>query len=105
MARNGRIRVDDQVIVIAGRDKGRIGYVVRLVGADRIVVGNVNIVKRHTRAQQEGEQGGILEKEAAMHISNVAIYNPDTQKRDKVKWREIDGEEVRVFKSNDERIT
>ncbi|MCE2406019.1 MAG: 50S ribosomal protein L24 [Pseudomonadales bacterium] len=99
-----RIRVDDQVIVIAGRDKGRIGYVVRLVGEDRVVVGNVNVVKRHVKAQREGEQSGILEQEASLHISNVAIYNPDTQKRDKVKLIEEDGEKVRAFKSNDERI-
>ena len=99
-----RIRVDDQVIVIAGRDKGRIGYVVRFVGDDRVVVGSVNMVKRHVKAQREGEQSGILEQEAALHISNVAIYNPDTQKRDKVALIEEDGEKVRAFKSNGERI-
>ncbi len=99
-----RIRVDDQVIVIAGRDKGRIGYVVRFVGDDRVVVGSVNLVKRHVKAQQEGEQSGILEQEAPLHISNVAIYNPDTQKRDKVTLIEEDGEKVRAFKSSGERI-
>ena len=100
----GRIRVDDQVIVIAGRDKGRIGYVVRFVGDDRVVVGSVNLVKRHVKAQREGEQSGILEQEAPLHISNVAIYNPDTQKRDKVTLIEEDGEKVRAFKSSGERI-
>ena len=99
-----RIRVDDQVIVIAGRDKGRIGYVVRIVGDDRVVIGSVNMVKRHVKAQREGEQSGILEQEAPLHISNVAIYNPDTQKRDKVVLIEEDGEKVRAFKSNGERI-
>lgn len=99
-----RIRVDDQVIVIAGRDKGRIGYVVRFVGADRVVIGSVNMVKRHVKAQREGEQSGILEQEAPLHISNVAIYNPDTQKRDKVTLIEEDGEKVRAFKSSGERI-
>ena len=99
-----RIRVDDQVIVIAGRDKGRIGYVVRFVGDDRVVVGSVNLVKRHVKAQQEGEQSGILEQEAPLYISNVAIYNPDTQKRDKVTLIEEDGEKVRAFKSSGERI-
>lgn len=99
-----RFRVDDQVIVIAGRDKGRIGYVVRFVGDDRVVVGSVNLVKRHVKAQQEGEQSGILEQEAPLHISNVAIYNPDTQKRDKVTLIEEDGEKVRAFKSSGERI-
>ena len=99
-----RIRVDDQVIVIAGRDKGRIGYVVRFVGDDRVVVGSVNLVKRHVKAQREGEQSGILEQEAPLHISNIAIYNPDTQKRDKVTLIEEDGEKVRAFKSSGERI-
>lgn len=98
------IRVDDQVIVIAGRDKGRIGYVVRFVGDDRVVVGSVNMVKRHVKAQREGEQSGILEQEGPLHISNVAIYNPDTQKRDKVTLIEEDGEKVRAFKSSGERI-
>lgn len=101
---NRRIRVDDQVIVIAGRDKGRIGYVVRFVGDDRVVVGSVNLVKRHVKAQREGEQSGIIEQEAPMHISNVAIYNPDTQKRDKVTLIEEEGEKVRAFKSSGERI-
>ena len=100
----GRIRVDDQVVVIAGREKGRIGYVVRFVGDERVVIGSVNFVKRHVKAQREGEQSGILEQEAPLHISNVAIYNPDTQKRDKVTWIEEDGEKVRAFKSSGERI-
>ena len=99
-----RIRVDDQVIVTAGRDKGRIGYVVRFVGDDRVIVGSVNMVKRHVKAQREGEQSGILEQEGPLHISNVAIYNPDTQKRDKVTLIEEDGEKVRAFKSSGERI-
>ena len=98
------IRVDDQVIVIAGRDKGRIGYVVRFVGDDRVIVGSVNMVKRHVKAQHEGEQSGILEQEGPLHISNIAIYNPDTQKRDKVTLIEDDGEKVRAFKSTGERI-
>ncbi|MYD43253.1 MAG: 50S ribosomal protein L24 [Gammaproteobacteria bacterium] len=99
-----RIRVDDQVIVIAGRDKGRMGYVVRFVGSDRVVVSNVNVVKRHVRATQEGEQSGILEQEAPLHISNVAIYNPNTQKRDKIKFVEEEGERVRTYKSTNEKV-
>lgn len=99
-----RIQVDDQVIVIAGRDKGRIGYVVRYAGDDRVVIGSVNLVKRHVKAQREGEQSGIVEQEAPLHISNVAIYNPDTQKRDKVTFIEEAGEKVRAFKSSGERI-
>lgn len=99
-----RICVDDQVIVIAGREKGRIGYVEKLVGTDRVIVTSVNLVSRHTRATREGEQSGIIQKEAPLHISNVAIYNEDKQARDKVKVVDIDGERVRVYKSTEERI-
>ena len=99
-----RIRVDDQVMVIAGRDKGRIGYVVKFVGNERVVVGNVNLVKRHVKATREGQQSGILEKEAPLHISNVTIYNPNTQKRDKIKLVEEAGGNVRVFKSSNEKV-
>ncbi len=100
-----RIRVDDQVVVITGRDKGRTGYVVRFVGKDRVVVGNINIVKRHVKAQREGEQSSIVQQEAPVHISNIAIFNPTTQARDKVKLVNEEGEKVRVFKSNNEKVS
>ena len=101
---NRRIREDDQVIVIAGRDKGRIGYVVEFPKVDRVKVGGINMVKRHFKATQEGEQSRIIEQEASLHISNVAIYNPDSQKRDKIKFVEEEGEKVRVYKSNNEKV-
>lgn len=99
-----RIQLDDQVIVIAGRDKGRTGYVQRFVGTDRVVVTGINLVQRHQKAMREGEQGGIISKEAPLHLSNVAIYNAETSRRDKVKFVSKDGEQVRVYKSNGETV-
>ena len=99
-----RIQKDDQVIVLAGKDKGRIGDVVRYEGVNRIVVSNINMVQRHTRATQPGAREGILSQEAALDISNVAIYNPNTEKADKVGFREEDGRKVRFFRSSGELI-
>lgn len=99
-----RLRINDEVMVLSGRDKGRIGYIVRFSGKDRVVVSNVNVIKRHTAARKEGDQSGIISKEAPLHISNVAIYNNATEKRDKVKIVEKDGERVRVFKSTSEEV-
>ncbi len=99
-----RLRVDDTVIVLAGKDKDRTGDVVRFEGKDRVVVGGVNNVIRHTRAQKPGDRQGLVEKEAALHISNVAIYNPDTEKADKIGIREEDGEKRRFFRSTGEWV-
>ena len=101
-----KIRKGDEVIVIAGKDKGRRGAVVRILrDAERIVVENVNVVKKHVRGNpQRGEPGGIQEKEAPLHISNVALYNPQTQKADRVGIKEVDGKRVRYFKSNNELV-
>ncbi|OUD15614.1 50S ribosomal protein L24 [Thioflexithrix psekupsensis] len=98
-----RIRRNDEVIVIAGKDKGRIGKVIRVMD-DRVVVENTNIAKRHTRANPvSGQAGGIVEKEMPLHISNVALLNPVTGKADKVGFKFLeDGKKVRYFKSNGE---
>ena len=75
-----RIKKGDQVVVIAGKDKGKKGDVVRVEG-DRVVVSNVNIIKRHTKPNpQAGVAGGVVEREASMHISNIALFNPATGK-------------------------
>ncbi len=95
-----RIQVDDEVIVLAGKDKGRTGDVVELRGKDRVVVSGINEITRHTRARKPGERHGRLQKEAPLHISNVAILNPETEKADKVGFRVEDGKKVRFFKSN-----
>ena len=101
-----RIRKGDEVVVIAGREKGRRGTVIKVLAADRVLVENVNMVKRHTRPNpQRGVQGGIVEKEAALHVSNVMLWNPATKKGDRVGIRALaDGRRVRYFKSNDEVV-
>ena len=100
-----RIRKGDQVIVIAGKNKGQKGEVVRVAG-DKLVVSNVNLVKRHTKPNPQANQpGGIVEREGPIHISNVMIFNSATGKGDRVgiKVRE-DGNRQRVFRSSDKAI-
>ena len=100
-----KIRKGDEVVVIAGRDKGRRGTVVKMLG-DRVVVENINMVKRHTKPNpQKNVQGGIVEREAAIDISNVMLWNPVAKKGDRVGLRMLaDGRKVRFFKSNKETV-
>lgn len=96
-----KIRREDEVIVIAGRDKGKRGEVVRVLDDDRLVVAGVNVVKKHQRANpQANQQGGIVDQEAPIHVSNVAIYNEATDRPDRVGIRLEDGRRVRYFKSD-----
>ena len=100
-----KIRRNDEIIVIAGKDKGKRGKVLKVLADDRLVVGGINLVKRHTKPNPMlGNQGGIVEKEASIHVSNVAIFNPKTGKADRVGFRFEDGKKVRFFKSNSETI-
>ena len=101
-----KIRKGDEVVVTTGRDKGRRGTVIKVLANDHVVVENVNMVKRHTRPNpQRGTQGGIVEKEAALHLSNVMLWNPVAKKGDRVGIRALaDGRQVRYFKSNDEVV-
>jgi large subunit ribosomal protein L24 len=101
-----KIRKGDEVVVIAGRDKGRRGTVIKVLADERVLVENVNMVKRHTRPNpQRGVQGGIVEKEASLHLSNVMLWNPVAKKGDRVGVRAlVDGRRVRFFKSNDEVV-
>jgi large subunit ribosomal protein L24 len=101
-----KIRKGDNVIVISGKDKGRKGAVVQVLDDDKVIVESINRVKRHTRPNpQRGVQGGIVEKEAPLHVSKVALFNPATKKPDRVAIRTLkDGKRVRVFKSNGENI-
>ena len=100
-----RIRKGDQIIVIAGADKGKKGEVVRVAG-DKIIVQNVNIIKRHTKPNpQAGVAGGIVEREAPIHISNVMLFNSADGKGDRVGFKVLeDGRKVRVFRSSGEAI-
>ncbi len=101
-----KIRKGDEVVVIAGREKGRRGTVIKVLTDDQVVVETVNMVKRHTRPNpQKGTQGGIVEKEAPLHLSNVLLWNPVAKKGDRVGIRTLaDGRRVRYFKSNDEVV-
>ncbi len=101
-----KIRKNDDVIVIAGKDKGKRGNVLRVLDNDRVTVENINIAKRHTKPNpNKGVSGGIVEKEMPLHISNVALYNPAAKKADRVGIRVLeDGRKVRFFKSNNEVI-
>ena len=100
-----RIRKGDRVIVIAGKNKGLKGEVLR-VAADRVVVQNINIVKRHTKANPQANQpGGVVEREAPLHISNVMLLNALTGKGERVGYKVLeDGRKVRVFRSSGEAI-
>lgn len=101
-----KIKKGDTVAVLTGRDRGKRGTVVRVYADDRVVVEGINLVKRHTRPNpQAGIAGGIVEKEAPLQISNVALYNPMTHKPDRVGIRVLeDGRKVRFFKSNGEVV-
>ena len=101
-----RIRKGDEVIVIAGRSKGQRGHVLKVLKDDRLLVENVNMVKKHTRPDMQRQQpGGIIEREAAVHASNVMLYNPATDKGDRVGFRHLeDGTKVRVFRSTGEVV-
>lgn len=101
-----KIRKGDDVIVLTGKDRGKRGTVIRIVGDDRVLVENINMVKRHTKGNpQRGEPGGILDKEMPVHISNIALYNPASGSGDRVGFKILDdGRKVRVFKSNQEVV-
>ncbi len=101
-----RIKKNDDVIVTAGRDKGKRGNVLKVTEDGRALVDNVNLVKRHTRGNPNtGEVGGIIEKEAPIQLSNIALYNPVTKKGERVGFKVLeDGRKVRYFKSNNEVI-
>jgi large subunit ribosomal protein L24 len=100
-----RIRKGDQVLVITGKNKGQRGDVLRVDG-DRVFVSNVNLVKRHTKPNPQANQaGGIVEREASIHISNVQLFNPATNKGERVGTKTLsDGRKVRVYRSNGEVV-
>ena len=101
-----KLRKGDEVVVITGRDKGRRGTIIRVLAGDKVLVENVNMVKRHTRPNPaRNTQGGIVEKEAPLHVSNVLLWNPVAKKGDRVGIRTLtDGRRVRYFKSTDEVV-
>ncbi len=101
-----KIRKSDDVMVIAGKDKGKRGTVLRVVDDEHVLVENINIARKHQKANpQAGEPGGIIDKAMPIHISNVALYNPQKGGADRVGFKILeDGRKVRVFKSNGEVV-
>ena len=101
-----RIRKGDEVIVISGRDKGKRGAVLRRIDGEHLLVEGVNRVKKHARPNpMKGITGGIVDKDVPIHISNVALFNPATQKAGRVGIKSLEaGRKVRVFKSNGEQV-
>ena len=100
-----RIKKGDQVVVTAGKDKGKRGDVVRVEG-DKVVVSNVNIIKRHTKPNpQAGQAGGVIEREAPIHISNVMLFNPASGKGERIGSKVLeDGRKIRVFRSSGDSV-
>jgi large subunit ribosomal protein L24 len=100
-----KIRKGDDVIIITGKDKGKRGSVLRVID-DRVVVENCNMAKKHIKPNPNtGETGGIVEKEMPLHISNIALFNPATNKADRVGIKTLeDGRKVRFYKSNSEVV-
>ena len=101
-----KIRKGDDVIVLAGKDKGKRGTVLKVMADGRALVNDINIIKKHVKPNpNKGEQGGIIDKEMPLHVSNVAVYNPAADKGDRVGFKTLDdGRKVRVFKSNGEVV-
>ena len=101
-----RIKKGDEIIVIAGKDKGRRGTVLRVLDNGKVLVENVNVVKKHQKPNPNvGIQGGIVEKEMPLQVSNVMLFNPITNKGDRVGIKTLeDGRRVRIFKSNNEVV-
>lgn len=101
-----KLKKGDEVIVIAGKDKGKRGTILNVLSNDKVVVENVNVAKKHQKPNpQAGVAGGIVDKEMPLAISNVAIFNNATGKADRVGFKVLDdGRKVRFFKSNDEVI-
>ncbi|MDL1871153.1 50S ribosomal protein L24 [Deltaproteobacteria bacterium PRO3] len=105
MPKQGHIRKNDQVMVITGRDKGKIGRVLRVLPKEgRVVVEKVNVVKRHTKPSAKNRQGGILEKELSIHVSNVMLLDPKKAEPTRVGFKVADGKKVRVSKKSKEVI-
>jgi large subunit ribosomal protein L24 len=101
-----KIRKGDDVIVTTGRDKGKRGTVLRRVDKDLVLVEGINKVKKHVRPNpMKGDTGGIVEKSLPIHISNIALFNPQTNKADRVGVKSLDdGRNVRIFRSNGEMV-
>ncbi len=101
-----KIKRDDEVVVLAGKDKGKRGKVRRVLDDNRVIVAGINLVKKHTKPNpQAGVAGGIVEKEAPIQVSNVAIFNASTGKADRVGFKVEGDSKIRIYKSSGEAIS
>ncbi len=101
-----KLKKGDSIIVIAGKDKGKKGEILKVIEPDKLVISNINLAKKHVKPNpNKGESGGIIEREMPIHISNVMMLNPISKKADRVGFKNLeDGKKVRVYKSNKEVI-
>jgi large subunit ribosomal protein L24 len=101
-----KIRKGDDVVVLAGKDKGKRGTVLKVLADDKVVVENINIARKHQKPNpMKGEPGGIVDREMPLNLSNVALYNPNSGKADRVGFKVLeDGRKVRVYKSDGEVV-
>ena len=101
-----KLKKGDSIIVIAGKDKGKKGEILKVIEPNKLVISNINLAKKHVKPNpNKGESGGIIEKEMPIHISNVMMLNPISKKADRVGFKNLeDGKKVRVYKSNKEVV-
>ncbi len=101
-----KLKKGDEVIVLIGKDKGKLGKILSIIGDQRVLVEGINRAKKHQKGNPNaGIQGGIIDKDMPVNISNVALYNPETKKADRVGFRFLDdGKKVRYFKSTNEVV-
>lgn len=100
-----RLKKGDEVVVITGKDKGKKGTISKIVSSEKVLVDGINLVKKHTKANpMTGAQGGIVTKEMPIHVSNVALLNPETNKADRVGFRMENDVKIRYFKSTNKAV-
>ncbi|QCI20635.1 50S ribosomal protein L24 [Buchnera aphidicola (Brachycaudus cardui)] len=100
-----KLRRNDEVIILTGKDKGKKGIIKNILSSYKAIVNGVNIIKKHQKpVPSQNKNGGILEKEAPIQISNIAIFNPESKKADRIGFRFEEGKKVRFFKSNSKTI-
>ena len=96
-----KIRFNDKVIVIAGKEKGKIGIIKKFLSKDKVIIEGINMVKKHQKpVPSRNQKGGILQQESYVHVSNIAILNPETNKPDRIGFKFKNGKKIRFFKSN-----
>lgn len=100
-----KLRRNDAVIILTGKDKGKTGIIKNILSFNKVVINGLNLIKKHQKpVPSQNKSGGIIEKEAPIHISNIAIFNPESKKSDRVGFRFEEGKKVRFFKSNRKTI-